>query len=80
MVHRAADDAEEGCLSYVLESAIQDLQLLAGETCLGFKLLQALGAMANCRQLQLIFHAVWNGGGREEVRRRRKQEKISNDG
>lgn len=38
-----------GPVSYVLEATVKDLQLLAGETCLGFELLQALGAMADCR-------------------------------
>lgn len=47
-----------GAGSYVLEAAVKDLQLLAGEAGLGLELLQALGAMADCRQLQLIFHAV----------------------
>lgn len=63
--------------SYILEAAVQDLQLLAGETCLGFKLLQALGAMADCRQLELIFDAVWNGG-REKVRCRHTLAQMSN--
>lgn len=63
--------------SYVLEAAVQDLQLLAGETRLGFKLLQALGAMADCRQLELIFDAVWNRG-REKVRRRHTLAQMSN--
>lgn len=47
-----------GAGSYVLEAAVEDLQLLAGEAGLGLELLQALGAMADCRQLQLIFNAV----------------------
>lgn len=64
-------------LSYVLEAAVQDLQLLAGETRLGFKLLQALGAMADCRQLELIFDAVWNRG-REKVRCRHTLAQMSN--
>lgn len=48
-----------GAVSYVLEAAVKDLQLLAGEAGLGLELLQALGAVANGRQLQLIFNAVW---------------------
>lgn len=63
--------------SYVLEATIQNLQLLAGETRLGFKLLQALGAMADCRQLELIFDAVWNRG-REKVRCRHTLAQMSN--
>ncbi len=35
--------------TYILEAAVEDLKLLAGETCLGFKLFQALGTMADCR-------------------------------
>lgn len=38
-----------GPVSYILEATVKDLQLFAGETCLGFKLFQALGAMADCR-------------------------------
>lgn len=48
----------KGGVSYVLEAAVEDLELLAGEAGLGLQLLQALGAMADCRQLQLIFDAV----------------------
>lgn len=47
-----------GAVSYVLEAAVKDLQLLAGEAGLGLELLQALRAMADCRQFQLIFNAV----------------------
>lgn len=36
-------------VSYILEATVKNLQLFAGETCLGFKLFQALGAMADCR-------------------------------
>lgn len=38
-----------GPVSYILEATVKDLQLFAGETCLGFKLFQALGAMTDCR-------------------------------
>lgn len=48
-----------GAVSYVLEAAVKDLQLLAGEAGLGLQLLQALRAVAHGRQLQLILHAVW---------------------
>lgn len=48
-------------ISYVLEATVKDLQLLAGETCLGLELLQALGAMADGGQFKLIFDAVWKG-------------------
>lgn len=36
-------------VTYVLEAAVKDLQLLARETRLGFKLLQTLRAMADRR-------------------------------
>lgn len=36
-----------GLVTYVLEAAVKDLKLLAGETGLGFKLFQALWAMAD---------------------------------
>ena len=50
------------CVTYVLEAAVKDLQLLAGEAGLGFELLQALGAMADCGEFKLIFNAVWRRG------------------
>lgn len=55
-----------GAVSYVLEAAVKDLQLLAGEAGLGLQLLQALRAMADGGQLQLIFNAVC----KEETSRR----------
>lgn len=60
--------------AYVLEAAVQDLQLLAGEAGLGLELLQALGAMADGGQLQLVFNAVWKEetGRREQEARRRR--------
>lgn len=45
-------------VSYVLEAAVEDLQLLAGEAGLVLQLLQALRAMAHGGQLQLILNAV----------------------
>lgn len=56
-------------MSYVLEAAVKDLQLLAGEAGLGLQLLQALGAVADGRQLQLILNAVWT----EETSRRERK-------
>ncbi|KAK5848440.1 hypothetical protein PBY51_006054 [Eleginops maclovinus] len=50
-------------VTHVFEAAVKDLQLLPGESRLGFKLLQALRAMADCRQFKLIFNAVCRGGG-----------------
>lgn len=45
-------------VSYVLEAAVKDLQLLAGESRLGLQLFQALGAMPDRREFELIFNAV----------------------
>lgn len=50
--------------TYVLEASVEDLQLLAVEAGQSLQFLQTLGAMADGRQLQLIFHAVWRGGRR----------------
>lgn len=65
--------------AYVLEAAVQDLQLLAGEAGLGLQLLQALGAMADGGQLQLVFDAVWKEetGGREQGARRRRRGSLA---
>ena len=38
-----------GLVTYILEAAVKDLKLLAGETGLGFELFQALWAMADGR-------------------------------
>ena len=38
-----------GLVTYILEAAVKDLKLLAGETGLGFELFQALWAMTDGR-------------------------------
>lgn len=54
---------EQVKVTYILEATVKDLQLFAGEACLSFELLQALWAMAYRGEFQLIFNAVWRGGG-----------------
>ena len=56
---------------YILEAAIENLQLLFGEVGLGFQLLEALWPVAHCRHLQLIICFIW----REEEEERRKEDK-----
>lgn len=56
-----------GPITHIFEAAVKDLKLLAGEPCPSLELLQSLGAMANRRQLELIFNAVWRSGEKPGV-------------
>lgn len=55
---------------YILETTIEDLQLLFGEVSLGFQLIKPLWPVTHRRHLQLIVKFIYMG--REKERDRKK--------
>lgn len=61
---------------YILEAAIENLQLLFGEVGLGFQLLEALWPVAHRRHLQLVICFIWREEEEEEEEGRKTEKKY----